>query len=271
MDATALLAAAALVAAIGAGAGVLAGLLGVGGGIVLVPAFFHALSSLGHEGPDLMRICVATSLATIVVTSARSLRSHARRGAVDWGVLRGWAPGIAIGAVLGMLTASALPSTALQALFASLGLAVGLYLALGRSDWRVADAMPGLPGRAALSSAVGFLSALMGIGGGSLGVPIMTLHPMPVHRAVATAAGFGLVIAVPSVAGFLLAPVEAPRPPLQVGSVNAAAFALTVAMTLITTPYGASLAHRTEAERLRRIFGGFLVLVALNMGLGALT
>ena len=259
-----------LLLAIGAGAGVLAGLLGVGGGIVLVPAFFYAFSALDFEGPDLMRLCVATSLATIVVTSLRSVQSHAKRGAVDWGILRRWAPGIVLGAVGGMLTATAISATALQALFAGLALVVAIYLTLGRADWRVADGMPGLLGRAVLSPAVGFLSVLMGIGGGSFGVPLMTLHAVPIHRAVATAAGFGVAIAVPSVIGFLMAPVTAPHPPLQLGSVNLAAFALVISMTLVTTPYGAGLAHRTDAKRLRRVFGVFLMIVALNMGTEAL-
>ena len=271
MDPTTLIAMTALLLVIGAGAGLLAGLLGVGGGIVLVPAFFYAFSALGFESPDLMRICVATSLATIIVTSLRSLQTHAKRGAVDWDVLRGWAPGIAVGSLLGMLTASSLSSTALQAVFGALALVVGLYLALGRGDWRVADAMPGPWGRAAMSPLVGFLSVLVGIGGGSLGVPIMTLHAMPIHRAVATAAGFGVVIAVPSVIGFLLAPVGAPRPPLQIGSVNLAAFALIIAMTLITAPIGARLAHSMNPVPLRRVFAVFLIAVAINMGVEALS
>ena len=164
-----------------------------------------------------------------------------------------------------MLTASSLSSTALQAIFGGLALAVGLYLALGRADWRIADAMPGRWGRAAMSPAVGFASVLVGIGGGSLGVPIMTLHAMPIHRAVATAAGFGVLIAAPAVVGFLLAPVAAPRPPLQLGSVNLGAFALTIAMTLLTAPIGARLAHRLDPVPLRRVFAVFLIAVALQM------
>jgi len=118
--------------------------------------------------------------------------------------------------------------------------------------------------RAILSPAVGFLSVLMGIGGGSFGVPLMTLYGSPVHRAVATAAGFGVIIAVPAVAGFLLTPAPG-APPLTLGSVNLPAFAIVIAMTLITTPWGVRLAHATDAARLRRIFALFLALVAANM------
>lgn len=267
MPETELLAAmAALLLAIGAFAGVLAGLLGVGGGIVLVPAFFHAFTMLGYESPELMQMCLATSLATIVVTSLRSVASHHRKGAVEWGILRGWAPGIAAGAVLGVVVAARLRSDTLQAIFGGLAILVGLYMSFGRHDWRLGPAMPGGAARAALSPAIGFLSVLMGIGGGSFGVPVMSLYGVPIHRAVATAAGFGVIIAVPSVAGFLLVEIPpAGRPPLTFGAVNLVAFGLVVAMTLVTAPFGAALAHRTDARRLKRLFGAFLILVALNM------
>ena len=117
-----------LIALIGGFAGVLAGLLGVGGGIVLVPAFFYALQSLGYDGPQLMQICLATSLATIIVTSARSVHAHNKKGAVDWDILRSWAPGIMLGAVLGVLLVSQLRTVTLQAIFGGLALIVGLYL-----------------------------------------------------------------------------------------------------------------------------------------------
>ena len=133
----------ALLVLIGAFAGVLAGLLGVGGGIVLVPAFFYAFQTLGYGGDQLMQICLATSLATIIVTSLRSVMSHNKKGAVDWEILRGWGIGIALGAVVGVLAASALRSTVLQGVFGGLALVIGCYLGLGRSEWRLAEAMPG--------------------------------------------------------------------------------------------------------------------------------
>ncbi|MDG1068531.1 MAG: sulfite exporter TauE/SafE family protein, partial [Sulfitobacter sp.] len=127
---------------IGAFAGVLAGLLGVGGGIVLVPAFFYAFQTLGYDGPQLMQMCLATSLATIIVTSVRSVLSHNKKGAVDWDILRTWAPGIVIGAVVGMFVVSGLRSTTLQGIFGVLALIVGLYMGFGRAHWRLGQAMP---------------------------------------------------------------------------------------------------------------------------------
>lgn len=256
----------AMLMVIGAFAGVLAGLLGVGGGIILVPAFFYAFQVLGYGGDQLMQVCLATSLATIIVTSIRSVLSHNKKGAVDWQILRSWAPGIAVGAILGVLVASSLRSVTLQAVFGCLGIVIGLYLGFGKAHWRLAEEMPKGLRRAALSPAVGFLSVLMGIGGGSFGVPLMALHNTPIHRAVATAAGFGLLIAVPSVAGFLLLEISAPsRPPFTLGAVNIPAFLLIIAMTLLTAPLGVKIAHAMDPKPLKRVFAFFLTLVALNM------
>ncbi|MCZ4354077.1 sulfite exporter TauE/SafE family protein [Roseovarius aestuarii] len=265
-DPSLILAMAAMLMVIGAFAGIMAGLLGVGGGIILVPAFFYAFQTLGYDSPQLMQICLATSLATIIVTSVRSVLSHNKKGAVDWHILRTWAPGIAIGAVLGVIVASGLRSGTLQIIFGALALCVGLYMGLGRSHWRLGAAMPGGVFRALVSPIVGFLSVLMGIGGGSFGVPMMSLHSVPIHRAVATAAGFGAAIAVPSVLGFLLVTIApADRPPLTIGAVNLVAFGIVIAMTMMTAPIGVRLAHAMDPKPLKRVFAAFLTLIALNM------
>jgi len=253
-----------LLMGIGAFAGVIAGLLGVGGGIVLVPAFFYAFSHLGYDGPQLMQVCLATSLATIIVTSARSVMAHNKKGAVDWDVLRGWWPYIASGATLGMLVASSLRTPTLQIIFGVLALCAGLYMAFGKSHWRLGQSMPTGSKRGAIGAGVGFFSVLMGIGGGSFGVPMMSLYNTPIHRAVATAAGFGVIIAVPSVIGFLLVDITNP-PPYTIGAVNLPAFGLTIAMTLLTAPIGVKLAHTMDPAPLKRIFAIFITLVALNM------
>jgi uncharacterized membrane protein YfcA len=124
--------------------------------------------------------------------------------------------------------------------------------------------MPGQPKAGALAGVVGFFSALMGIGGGTFGVPLMTLFNMPIHRAVGTASGFGVLIAVPSVMGFLLVKV-ADAPPYTLGAVSVPAFAIVIGSTLITTPLGVRLAHAMDPKPLKRAFAVFLTLVALNM------
>lgn len=122
------------------------------------------------------------------------------------------------------------------------------------------------PHAGVISPLIGFLSVLMGIGGGSFGVPTMTLYGVPIHRAVATAAGFGAIIAIPSVIGFLFVDIPAEAtPPFTIGAVNIAAFLVVISMTLITAPLGAKIAHAMDPKPLKRVFGGFLILVALNM------
>lgn len=252
--------------AVGAFAGLLAGLLGVGGGIVLVPAFLYTFTALGYGSPQLMQICLATSLATIIVTSVRSVLSHHKKGAVDWQILRQWAPGIMVGAVVGVLVASNLRTATLQGIFGVLGVCIGLYLAFGKPHWKIAEAMPGLSTRAPLSSLIGFLSVLMGIGGGSFAVPTMTLYGQPIHRAVATAAGFGVTIALPSAIAFLFVTIPADvRPPMTLGAVNLPAFGIVICMTLLTAPLGAKLAHAMDPKPLKKVFAFFLIVVAGNM------
>ena len=253
-----------LLMVIGACAGVLAGMLGVGGGIILVPAFFYAFGHLGYGGDQLMQVCVGTSLATIVVTSGRSVLAHHRKCAVDMGILRHWAVFIVGGAVAGVLVATQVKSVTLQVVFGTLALIAGLYLAFGRETWRWGAEMPGNPLRGILAAALGFFSAMIGIGGGTFGVPIMTLFSVPIHRAVATAAGFGVLIAAPAVGGFLLLPV-AGAPPYSIGAVNIPAFAVVIAMTLITTPWGVRLAHAMNPKPLKLVFAVFAIVVAVNM------
>lgn len=254
----------ALLLGIGVFAGVIAGMLGVGGGIVLVPAFFYMFEHLGFAGPQLMQVCVATSLATIMATSMRSVMAHHRKGAVDWVVLRQWAPFIVIGAIAGVFVASYLKSSTLTAIFGTLAMIAGLYMAFGRDSWRVAQTMPAQPTRGLLATLIGFFSVLMGIGGGTFGVPMMTLYNTPIHRAVATASGFGMLIAVPSVAGFLFLQVDQ-APPYTIGAINIPAFLLVVGTTYLATPWGVKLAHSMNPKPLKRAFAVFLVLVALNM------
>lgn len=254
----------ALLVVIGGFAGVVAGLLGVGGGIVLVPAFYYAFTHLGYGGGQLMQICVATSLATIVVTSPRSVMSHHKKGAVDWQLLREWAPFIVIGALAGTLVASQVKSVVLQVVFGVLAGGAGLYMAFGKAEWRLGITLPGQPARGLMASALAFFSAMMGIGGGTFGVPLMSLYNVPIHRAVATAAGIGVLIAVPSVLGFLFLPIEN-APPFTIGAVNVPAFLVVIGSTMITTPWGVKLAHAMNPKPLKQAFSLFITIVALNM------
>lgn len=253
-----------LLLAVGALVGMLAGLLGVGGGVVLVPSFAAVLTTMGFDGPDMMRICVATSLSTIFVTSIRSTLAHHRKRAVDWDVLRGWGPWIGVGAVLGAVLVAQMDTRQLKIVFGVLVPGFAAYMAFGNPEWRIGDRLPTGALRAALAFPIGLIGVLLGIGGGILGVASLTLYGRPVRQAVATASGFGSLIAAPSVLMFLFLPADR-APPGTVGSVCLPMFAITVAMTMVTAPLGATLAHRVNARLLRRIFAAFLVVVALNM------
>lgn len=137
-------------------------------------------------------------------------------------------------------------------------------MAFGRPEWRLGAAMPRGWGRRITAPVLGFLSVLMGIGGGSFGVPLMTLYSVPIHRAVGTAAGFGMVIAVPAVIGFLfLWPAQVP--PLTLGAINLPAFLLVIGTTYVTTPWGVRLAHAMDPRPLKRVFALFISLMAANM------
>lgn len=247
-------------------AGVLAGLLGVGGGIVLVPVLFWILSISRFPADISMHMAVATSLATIIFTSLSSARAHSRRGAVDPALLRLWAPGIVVGALSGGLAAKFIAPDGLKAIFG----VIALFVALNMARTRHLVLGPHLPeSRAvnlAIAGATGLLSALMGIGGGTLSVPILTGFSVEIRRAVGTAAAFGILIAVPAVIGFAISGAGVPgRPPLSLGYVNLAAAALILPFTVGFAPVGASLAHRLDTIWIKRAFALFLAITAVRM------
>jgi uncharacterized membrane protein YfcA len=247
-------------------AGVLAGLLGVGGGIVVVPVLYHGFSQLGVDPDVRTHVAVATSLATVAVTALRSARSHHARGAVDTQLLSAWAPAIALGSTLGTVVVAALGGRALTGVFSTVALLVALHMAFGRESWRIAAAPPIGPARLPIAGAVGFVSVMMGLGGGTVGVPTLTLLGVPMHRAVGTAAGLGTAIAVPGALGLALAGIGvAGRPPGCIGYLNLFGFALIAPTTWLAAPLGARFAHAVSQRALRRGFAFFLALVSLRM------
>ena len=255
--------------ATGAIAGVLAGLLGVGGGIVIVPVLYNIFQSIGLEPSILMHLAVGTSLATIIPTSIRSLRSHAQKGAVDWALLRNWAPGLFIGVIIGSILAGYLESRVLAGVFALVAFLVALNMAFGRQDWRLGETIPSGPRGVVMTGGVGAFSAMMGIGGGTLGVPIMTLFGYPAQRAVATASGMGLIISIPGAIGFIVAGWNAPGlPPASLGYVSLVGFGLITPMTVLCAPLGVKLAHALPQKRLKQAFAVFLAITSIRMAAG---
>lgn len=246
--------------------GTVAGLLGVGGGIVLVPVLYQTLSFLGVDESVRMPLAVGTSLATIIPTSIRSTLSHNEKGAVDWALLRAWAAPTVIGVLIGTWLATIVGGKGLTAVFAGGAGALGLFMLLGREEWRLGDTVPGGLWSWLLGLANGCLSVMMGIGGGTFGVTVMTLFGVPIHRAVATAAGFGLIIALPGTVGMIVSGWNTPGlMPFSLGFVNLIGLALIVPATILSAPWGVAIAHRLSRRTLRLAFGFFLCATAVRM------
>lgn len=260
-------------AAVGALAGFTAGLFGIGGGAVIVPALFFAFAQLGYSPDVTMHMAVGTSAAVIVVNAVRSVRAHHSHGAVDWDLLwpknplQSYALWIGVGAFAASVwLAPKMSGQHLTVLFAVMASAISTQFILGRPDFTLRDSVPGGVARPVVGGTIGGLSALMGIGGGSITVPLMAICGVPIHRAIATASGFGLAIALPATLGFVISgwPVTG-KPAYSVGYVNLLGFLFIASIAFFTIPLGARLAHKLSQKRLKRIFGVCLLLVALNM------
>lgn len=250
----------------GAVAGILAGLLGVGGGIVIVPVLVVVAELFAIPDDIAMLLVVGTSLATIIPTSISSARAHARRGAIDRDILKRWTAAIFIGALIGGIASRSIGSNGLTLVFGVVALLVAINLALPKT-LTLADAPPvSRVAQTLIALPIGFLSSLMGIGGGTLSVPVMSMLSVPVHRAVATASVFGLAIAVPAVGGFIWGGwhVEG-RPPGSIGFVNLPAAIVIFSMSVLTAPHGARLAHHLQPRKLKLAFAVFLAISALRM------
>ena len=270
MDQWLLLAAAML--ATGCVAGVLAGLFGIGGGIVIVPVLETTLGFLGVDPAIRMHVAVATSLATIIPTSISSARAHHRRGAVDVEIVKRWAIFVLLGALLGAWIASQVHSRVLAIVFATLALLVAFKMVFMPASRNLTDAVPRGPFVTVIPTAIGCFSSMMGIGGGPFSVMVLTLFNEPIHRAVGTAALFGLVISLPGMIGFVLAGWgDARVPPGSLGYVSLIGFALIAPATALAAPLGAKIAHAFTAERLGRLFGLFLVIASLRLFYRALS
>lgn len=252
-------------AAAGITAGLAAGLFGIGGGAVIVPVLFFLFSGMGFEDRA-MHVAVATSLATIIITSARSVMAHHKRGAVDWSIVKSWTPWIVLGSVGGMILAGYVPGRSLTILFGVMSFVLAAQLFFGRPTWKLMEDMPDGAGRAGLGAGMGALSAMMGIGGGTLGVSLMTVCGRTIHQAVATAAGFGFAIGAPAaIAAVFTGWGRAGLPPFSAGFVNLPAFALIAVFTVTMAPVGARLAHSLDAQLLRRLFAVVLAIVGARM------
>jgi uncharacterized protein len=250
-------------AAAGLLAGLLAGIFGIGGGGVIVPVMYQALGYLGFSPTIIMHVALGSALAIIVPTSVRSFRAHLARGAVDMAIIRSWLIPVPVGVALASFVAAHVSGAGLRAIFATITFVVALRLIFNRASWRLGAEVPHGPIRAFAGAAIGFLSTLMGIGGGVLSNTFMTVYGRPIHQAVATAAGVGILIAVPGTLGYIAAGWGADGlPPFSIGYVNLLGVIIVMPLSLLMAPLGVKLAHAMSKRQLEVGFGIFLLLIS---------
>jgi uncharacterized membrane protein YfcA len=256
----------AIALATGAAVGILAGLLGIGGGLVLVPVLFELMLRLGADESTAVRSAVGTSLASVVATGLRSALSHHRRGSLDRGLVLSWAPAIVVGSLIGAEFATRVDAAILLKAFAIVTVLLALNMAFGRSSWRLGDRPGRRPWRYAGGGIVGFVAAMLGLGVAGLGVPLMTLFNAPVRSAVAAAALLGALAAFPASVRFAMAGWNLPDlAPWSLGYVNLLGIVLIVPIAMLLTPLGVAWSHSVSQTVLRRIFAGFLTINAIRM------
>ncbi|MCC6597207.1 MAG: sulfite exporter TauE/SafE family protein [Alphaproteobacteria bacterium] len=259
-----------LLMGLGAVAGFLAGLLGIGGGIILVPGFLFIFHMAGFESASLIHVCVGTSLAAIIPNSIMSAYSHWRRGGVDFSLVRDIGVGLVAGVAAGTMIAGYLPGAALVLVFSCALSVLAVMMVVNPARNRFFPALRAQPWPGLAGMGIGTISTMIGIGGGSLSVPFMSLCGLPVHRAIGTSAALGLVIAVPAAIGFVLIGWGMPdRPPFSLGYINIPAWAAVLPSSLLFVRAGVRVAHGVSVRNMRRIFALFLLVVALKMWVGA--
>ncbi|HLY80663.1 MAG TPA: sulfite exporter TauE/SafE family protein [Caulobacteraceae bacterium] len=262
---------AALLAA-GLFAGFCAGMFGIGGGFVVVPAMLLVLPLLGGAKAEYAHVAVGTSAATIIVASLRSVTAHAKRGAVDFEVLKSRAPWLIVGVVVGVALAGHVDGRGLLLIFAIGVILMSVnFLAPRLSEMVVSTEMPSGLAIVAIAGPLGAFSSLLGIGGGTIAVTVMTWCSRTIHRAIATASGMGVLIAAPTAVGFAIIGFgRAGLPWGSIGYVNLPAAIAISSMSILTAPLGVAAAHRLPSGPLKRVFGGYLVLISLFMFRNAL-
>ena len=246
--------------------GVAAGLLGIGGGAIIVPALAAALGWLGFDSDVVQHVAVGTSLAIIIPTGIASARAHHKRGAVDVEILKLWAPVVAATTFIGGLLAGFFTGDVLRIVFGVMAFFIAANILLPFQE-RLMGHLRNSPLTHRISAAVvGFISALMGVGGGSLSVPTIHAFGATMHKAVGTGAAIGVFIALAGTLGFIISGWSVVgRPPLSLGYINVGALVLVGVTAALCAPIGAALAHRLQQRTLKVTFAVFLILTGANM------
>jgi uncharacterized protein len=257
--------------AIGALSGLLAGLFGIGGGLVIVPALNAVFAAgLVAMAPDArMHVAIGSSLAVIVFTALSSLRAHHGYGAVLWPAVRGLAPGIVAGALLGAWLADALATRSLEVVFGVFATLMAVQIGVApKVEPEAHGPLPRFPGYLGAGTVIGSVSALVGIGGGIMTVPFLAWHSVPLRIAVGTAAACTLPVALAGALGYALAGQGTPIPGWSTGYLYWPAIGVIALVSMLTAPLGARLAQRLPVRQLRRLFAVLLLVVAVDMFIG---
>lgn len=245
--------------------GVIAGLLGIGGGLVLVPLLVFAFTAQGVPYESLMHLALGTSMASIVFTSVSSFLGHHRRGAVRWDIVRNIVPGTIIGTFLGSCVASRMPTAFLSILFVAFLYYVAIQMLVDRKQ-RPSRQLPGRLGMSGVGTAIGIVSSFVGIGGGALSVPFMAWCNVPIHHAIGTSAAIGFPIAIAGTLGYVFSGLHAPNLPTYcLGYVYLPALVGLVCASVLTAPLGVWLAHRLPVKILKQIFAVVLAIMGTRV------
>jgi uncharacterized membrane protein YfcA len=246
-------------------AGLLAGLFGVGGGVVVVPVLYEVFRVLGVPEAVHMQLCIGTSLAIMAPTNIRSYLTHRAKGAVLDEVVRRWTPPVIVGIAVGSVVATFAPAPVFKIAFVLIAAVICTKMLFGRESWRLGNELPKHGSLYGL--AVGLMASLTGVSGGSLCTMVLTLYGKPIHQAVATSAGVVVPITLAGTLGYILAglPHQALTPPLSIGFVSLIGFVLMAPVSSLTASFGARLAHAVGKRTLEIAFGVFLLAASLRL------
>ena len=250
---------------VGIFAGFIAGLFGIGGGVVIVPVLYYILTLAEIDENIRMHLAVGTSLGNIVLVSIISAFSHSRKNAVDFEIVKFIATSLITGVIIGSIAVAVLKGSSLILIYSVILTAVAFQFFLWKDSWQISSDFPkNILGRT-FGSLIGFLSVLIGVGGGSMSIPFLKMYGFQIHKAIGTAAAFGVIIAIPGAAGFMIAGISnGVSLPYSLGYINFLGLLMITPVTILSAPFGVKFAHSLSKDKLNLIFGFFILLMSIR-------
>lgn len=250
---------------VGIFAGFIAGLFGIGGGVVIVPVLYYILTLAEIDENIRMHVAVGTSLGNIVLVSIISAFSHSRKNAVDFEIVKFIATSLITGVIIGSIAVAVLKGSSLILIYSVILTAVAFQFFFWKDSWQISSDFPkNILGRT-FGSLIGFLSVLIGVGGGSMSIPFLKMYGFQIHKAIGTAAAFGVIIAIPGAAGFMIAGISnGVSLPYSLGYINFLGLLMITPVTILSAPFGVKFAHSLSKDKLNLIFGFFILLMSIR-------